>query len=89
LSENLALACFHCNLHKGPNIAGIDLEAGNVVELFHPRRDNWDEHFQLLSGGQIVGKTVGRVTVLVLAMNDPDARAVRRLLIQERVLEVK
>ena len=22
--ENLALACLHCNRHKGPNIAGVD-----------------------------------------------------------------
>lgn len=22
--ENLALACHHCNLHKGPNLTGIE-----------------------------------------------------------------
>jgi hypothetical protein len=22
--DNLALACHHCNLHKGPNLAGVD-----------------------------------------------------------------
>ena len=46
--ENLALACLSCNNHKGPNIAGIDREGGRdeVVRLFHPRNDLWDEHFE-------------------------------------------
>ena len=35
--ENLALACFHCNNHKGPNIAGVDPQTGQVTPLFHPR----------------------------------------------------
>jgi 5-methylcytosine-specific restriction endonuclease McrA len=43
--ENLAYACQHCNLHKGPNLSGIDPHSGQVVTLFHPRRDSWDEHF--------------------------------------------
>jgi len=37
--ENLALACLHCNQHKGPNIAGRNPETGEIVELFHPRQD--------------------------------------------------
>ena len=35
--ENLALACLHCNRHKGPNIAGNDPNTGDVVRLFYPR----------------------------------------------------
>jgi hypothetical protein len=35
--QNLALAWLHCNRHMGPNIAG------NVVALFHPRRDRWGD----------------------------------------------
>ena len=26
-SENLALACYHCNAHKGPNLSGLDPES--------------------------------------------------------------
>jgi 5-methylcytosine-specific restriction endonuclease McrA len=37
--ENLALACYHCNLHKGPNLSGIDPETGQIAALFNPRRD--------------------------------------------------
>jgi hypothetical protein len=35
--SNLALACPHRNLYKGPNIAGLDPASGQVVRLFHPR----------------------------------------------------
>ncbi|MDB5336662.1 MAG: restriction endonuclease, partial [Planctomycetaceae bacterium] len=43
--ENLGLACFPCNNHKGPNIAGIDPKTGQVTRLFHPRIDDWSAHF--------------------------------------------
>jgi hypothetical protein len=32
-SENLAFACYHCNLHKGPNLSGIDQDSGALVRL--------------------------------------------------------
>lgn len=68
--DNLALACHRCNLRKGPNLTGIDPVGGDVVALFHPRRDRWAEHFQF-RGLRIEGLTpVGRATVYVLAMND-------------------
>ena len=43
--ENLALSCFNCNVHKGPNVAGIDPLTGQVTALFHPRRDLRNAHF--------------------------------------------
>jgi HNH endonuclease len=43
--DNLALACIHCNRFKGPNIAGLDSNSGQIVRLFHPRRDKWQQHF--------------------------------------------
>ena len=68
--ENLALACGFCNYHKGPNIASLDPESGQLVPLFHPRRDAWSEHFQW-RGTTIVGQTpIGRATARLLAMND-------------------
>lgn len=67
--ENLALACIHCNSHKGPNLSGIDPESGELVPLFNPRRNSWADHFSL-EGARIVGLTSsGRTTVYVLAMN--------------------
>ena len=66
---NLALACIHCNSHKGPNLTGIDPDSGAIVTLFNPRRDRWADHFTL-RGAFIVGLTpTGRTTVYVLAMN--------------------
>lgn len=71
--ENLALACHHCNLHKGPNLTGIDPDTGGIVRLFHPRLDLWIEHFAW-QGRSVVGLTpTGRATVRTLAMNDSDA----------------
>jgi hypothetical protein len=67
---NLAFACGYCNRHKGPNIAGIDPETGQLSPLFHPRQVTWGQHFKW-DGTTIVGTTpVGRATVAVLGMND-------------------
>jgi hypothetical protein len=68
--DNLALACHRCNLHKGPNLTGIDPQTGEVAFLFHPRRDRWSDHFAF-AGLRINGiSAVGRATVQVLNMND-------------------
>ncbi|MBV9266080.1 MAG: HNH endonuclease [Acidobacteriaceae bacterium] len=81
--ENLALACFHCNRYKGPNIAGRDPDTRELVRLFHPRTDIWSEHFEL-SHARIVGRTsIGRTTVQVLSMNADDLLLVRLALIDE------
>ena len=73
-----ALSCYHCNLHKGPNLTGIDPESGAMTPLFHPRRTVWDDHF-ILRDALIVGLTaVGRTTVYVLAMNAADRVQLRR-----------
>jgi 5-methylcytosine-specific restriction endonuclease McrA len=68
--SNLALACHRCNLHKGPNLTGVDRSTHEIVPLFHPRHDQWLNHFEV-RGARIEGKTaIGRATVRVLAMND-------------------
>lgn len=76
-SENLALACIDCNLHKGPNLTGIDPQTNRVTELFHPRRHRWDEHFEW-QGNYVVGTTaIGRTTVRLLNMNSEDQLSLR------------
>jgi 5-methylcytosine-specific restriction endonuclease McrA len=75
--DNLALACIDCNLHKGTNLTGIDPQTNEVTELFHPRRQHWDDHFGW-RGIHLIGKTaVGRTTVRVLDMNSEDQIALR------------
>lgn len=84
-SANLALACFYCNSYKGPCIAGIDPVTGQVTRLFHPRNDQWDEHFRW-DGPVLQPLTdVARATINVLRINDADAVEVRASLIEEGV----
>ena len=72
--DNLALACWLCNLKKGPNVAGIDTETDQITPLFHPRRDRWEDHFEIrlkALGIEIRGLTpTGRTTVKVLGLNE-------------------
>jgi hypothetical protein len=69
---NLAMACRHCNLHKGPNLTGIDPDTDQIVPLFNPRQHARSEHFAV-RGAFIVGLTpVGRATVAVLAINSAE-----------------
>jgi len=68
--ENLALAWHHCNLHKGPNLSGLDPQTGELTRLFNPRRDDWKDHFTQ-QGGEITGlSAIGRTTVSLLKMNE-------------------
>lgn len=81
--DNLALACIHCNRYKGPNVVGIDTETGELTRLFHPRTDEWNSHFQW-NGAEILPLSpIGRVTVSVLRMNDPELVWLRSTLADE------
>ena len=66
---NLAWACSWCNRDKGPNLASVDPDRNEIVTLFHPRREQWEDHFELIES-QIQGKTAnGRATAWLLQMN--------------------
>lgn len=85
--SNLALSCLHCNSHKGPNISGLDRATSRtkLVHLFNPRKHKWDHHFRW-DGPRLVGKTrVGRTTVQVLYINDPEMVRVREELIEDGI----
>lgn len=80
--ENLAWACPPCNILKGTDVASYDSETGNLTPLYNPRKDQWDDHFEL-DGDVFAGKTsIGRVTVRILDMNSPEKVETRRFLIQ-------
>jgi HNH endonuclease len=67
--SNLALACHHCNLRKGPNLTGVDPETGQIVPLFHPRNERWADHFELRDR-RVLGRTpIGRATAALFFMN--------------------
>jgi hypothetical protein len=83
--NNLALACMACNNHKGPNIAGLDSETGQLTRLFDPRTDRWSEHFAW-NGPVLEGATpIGRATATVLAINLPYRVDLRGALLAEGV----
>jgi hypothetical protein len=75
-SENLALSCPCCNRFKGSDLGSIDPETQKLTPFFHPRLQEWLDHFQL-EGGKIVPLTPeGRVTAKILQFN-----------LSERILE--
>jgi hypothetical protein len=76
-AENLALACVTCSLRKSARENASDPETGVVVAIFHPRRDQWSDHFTL-NGARIVGLTpTGRATIEALQMNRTHALDIR------------
>ncbi len=80
--DNLAWACYLCNLLKGSDIASVDIESGQIVRLFDPRSDRWADHFRL-EDGQIVPLTpIGRVTEYLLQFNQPQSVQERRWLME-------
>ena len=80
--ENLALACQLCNLLKAPNLSSLDPDTEELVRLFHPRNDAWEDHFRV-EGAMIAGRTdVGRTTAWLLEMNSEDRVELRRTLIE-------
>jgi hypothetical protein len=77
--------CSFCNRYKGPNIAGIDPVSKKLSPLFHPRRHKWSRHFRY-DGPILVGLTrIGKATIAVLHINDPEAVALREALIETGV----
>ena len=85
---NRAAACFACNRHKGPNLAGVDPKSGKKVWLFNPRRHTWLRHFRW-NGPILVGRTpIGRATIVVLAINRPLRVRHRDQIMREGVFDI-
>lgn len=88
VSENLAYACYQCNRAKGSDIASIDPINNALTYLFNPRTQHWAAHFQF-NGPVIEPLTAeGRVTVLLLKINDPKRVVIRDNLIQEGIYPI-
>ena len=63
----------------------LDPDTGELTRLFHPRRDEWQEHFTSQVSGQIESLTpVGRTTARVLNMNDE-----RRVQLRKAILAME
>jgi hypothetical protein len=54
-----------------------------ILNIWYAKGLHWEDHFRW-RGPQLIGLTpIGRVTIRVLAINDPDAISLRRMLIAE------
>jgi 5-methylcytosine-specific restriction endonuclease McrA len=88
--DNLALACRRCNERRYNFVAGVDPETQEIVPIFNPRQQKWEEHFVWLDNGVVIqGITpIGRATCIRLDLNDTrypeddSIRATRRFWIQ-------
>lgn len=81
--QNLAWACFECNICKGSDIGSFDDVTEEFVPFFNPRRQQWEDHFET-DAVYIRGKTaIGRVTVNIFQLNHEDQIAVRQDLMDE------
>jgi len=82
IAENLAYACEGCNAHKHTKTQALDSVTNELVPLFNPRRQKWQEHFAWsLDFTLIVGLTpIGRTTIEILQMNRDGVVNLRRAL---------
>jgi hypothetical protein len=79
--DNLCLACYKCNAHKGHDLTGFDPQTGEIARIYNPRKQAWHEHFVLQTTLEITGRTPeGRTTVSVLQMNAPNRLENRQIL---------
>ena len=81
--ENLAYSCQICNLNKGTDIATFLDDPQQLVRLFNPRLDVWNDHFSADPLGELIPLTaIGQATIKVLDLNHPDGIIERRELIR-------
>jgi hypothetical protein len=82
--DNLWLACPNCNQKKWMKTSAIDPQTGDVVILFNPRQQVWQDHFAWEDDGlYIIGVTaIGRATVEALDMNNAYIVHTRQVWIQ-------
>lgn len=76
--DNLAYACFTCNVNKGTDVGSIHDETGTFVGFYNPRTDKWDEHFTVNLYRIETLTHVGWVTAIMLQFNTPERIASRR-----------
>jgi HNH endonuclease len=68
-ADNLALACVACSLHKAAKQKALDPETDELVDIFNPRQQQWEEHFRWDDVTIVALTPTGRATVAALRMN--------------------
>lgn len=79
--ENLCLSCPACNRYKAQRQKAPDPNTEEIVALFHPQSQVWEEHFAWSEDfTEIIGVTsIGRATISTLKMNRPQVTRVRHM----------
>lgn len=80
--DNLANACQGCNNRKFVSTDAVDPLTGEIVQLYHPRQDVWNEHFAWsYDFTLLVGLTpIGRATIDRLDLNRRQVMNLRHIL---------
>jgi hypothetical protein len=79
--DNLAYGCPDCNAFKGSDIATFIENTDLLTPFFNPRKDIWEEHFEIQNGA-IYGKTlIGQATVKIFKFNEIERLIFRQQLI--------
>jgi hypothetical protein len=79
---NLCWSCALCNSFKGSDASAYPPGSDQLVRLFHPRLDEWNEHFEW-DGPLLRGKTdIGLATIELLKINTESRVAHRRMLVE-------
>jgi len=79
--ENLCLAYSTCNRYKAHRQTALAPLLGQIVPLFHPQQQRWEEHFAWSAEATaILGLTpTGQATIAALRMNRPQLLRLRRM----------
>ncbi len=85
--DNLAYCCLRCNRQKGTDLTTHLPGTEQIVRLYHPRKDVWNEHFEVVEGA-IYGKTdIGEATAWLLTFNTPERVIGRKLLVESGMFD--
>jgi hypothetical protein len=81
--DNLAIACFGCNLYKQDKITIFDTITEQNIRLYNPRIEDWNTHFSWNENfTEVIGITaIGKVTVIQLKLNRIGLINIRKLLV--------
>ncbi len=80
--ENLAYSCPQCNYCKGSDLVTFLDSYQDLVPLFNPRTQLWDEHFYIRKGEIIGLSRMGEATIKLLQFNFPERLIQRKILME-------
>ena len=80
--DNLAYACLYCNRYKGSDVGSVLLPELEFVRFYHPRNDNWYDHFSLQRYQIVPLSKIGEATIKILEINHINRLIERQILIE-------